>query len=97
MEQLNYTDLVTALGWLFVQVTFTDLTGLVLLILSGVQFKRVEAITRSQTLMDVRAPQGGMTLAEQAELYPVNMASVSQRSSAKDRYSNHILFTNPFI
>ncbi|KAJ8300105.1 hypothetical protein KUTeg_021624 [Tegillarca granosa] len=57
-----------------------------------VQFKRVEAITRSQTLMDVRAPQGGMTLAEQAELYPVNMSAVSQRSSAKDRYSDLILF-----
>jgi hypothetical protein len=41
----------------------------------GVQFKRVEAMARSHTIMDLKSPHPGTpTLGEQMEQYPVKSA-----------------------
>ncbi|XP_060068103.1 uncharacterized protein LOC132548269 [Ylistrum balloti] len=60
----------------------------------GIQFKRIEALTRSQTLVDMRQQMGvspgsnthSLTLGEQAEMYPIS-AVPTHRSSARDRSS----------
>ncbi|XP_033764202.1 uncharacterized protein LOC117345255 isoform X3 [Pecten maximus] len=60
----------------------------------GIQFKRIEALTRSQTLVDMRQQMGvspgnnahSLTLGEQAEMYPIS-ALPTHRSSARDRAS----------
>ncbi|OWF39496.1 Usherin [Mizuhopecten yessoensis] len=59
----------------------------------GIQFKRIEALTRSQTLVDMRQPLGvspgsnahSLTLGEQAEMYPISTVP-THRSSARDRF-----------
>ena len=44
-------------------------------IFSGVQFKRVEAMARSHTIMDIKSPHSGTpSLGEQMEQYPVKSA-----------------------
>ncbi|KAK3087329.1 hypothetical protein FSP39_004729 [Pinctada imbricata] len=49
----------------------------------GIQFKRVEALTRSQTLIDIKNTQNAaLTLAEQVEKYPI-----SHSATARDRNS----------
>jgi len=49
----------------------------------------VEALARSQTLMEMRNPPGmstpSMTLGEQAEMFPVHSSGVP-RTPAKERY-----------
>ena len=54
-----------------------------LFIFVGVQFKRVEALTRSQTLLEVKNTQNAaLTFAEEVEKYPV---SHSASHSHRDR------------
>lgn len=44
-----------------------------LLFVKGVQFKRVEALTRSKTVIDLK--QNPPTLAEQAERFPITQSA----------------------
>lgn len=46
---------------------------ILLLFIKGVQFKRVEALTRSKTVIDLK--QNPPTLAEQAEKFPITQSA----------------------
>lgn len=72
---------------------FVNLTSCFHALTTGIQFKRIEALTRSQTLADMRQSVGvapgnhahPLTLGEQAEMYPIS-AVPTHRGSARDRF-----------